>query len=228
MIQLQIYLKFLPSFQIFYVQKEFFSYDSQFSKKQMISLSYTVEWIRSRYISQEQVLVRRVRMCRLKYTVTTWKEKVILLGGNVNNSKSGRQHLSSSEKTAPRRQEGKSGYRSLHQGKQAVWTAKIRYAVKEFSVLWEGAASGLAEFVPFTIASAVRGQSCFPPHLALASPPPAPQPSPWGWRHPLGCRLGTPHSHLDTRNHWCLWRFTFTNMAGDIHVSQMKSVHSMY
>ena len=73
--------------------------------------------------------------------------------------------------TAPRRQEGKSGYTSLHQGKQAVCKAKIRYAVKEFSVLWEGAASGLAESVPFTIASTVRGQPCFPAHLALASPP---------------------------------------------------------
>ena len=147
MIQLQIYLKFLPSFQIFYVQKEFFSYDSQFSEKQMISLSYTVEWVRSRYISQEQVLVRRVRMCRLKNTVTTWKEKVILLGGNVNKSKSGRQHLSISEKTVQggrRGSQGKSGYTSLHQGKQAVWKAKIRYTVKESSVLWEGAASDSA------------------------------------------------------------------------------------
>ena len=70
------------------------------------------------------------------------------------------------------------------------------------------------------------------PALLPCSPcpciPPAPQPSPWGWRHPLGRRLGSPHSHLDTRNHWCLWHFTFMNMAGDIHISQMKSVHSMY
>ena len=67
--------------------------------------------------------------------------------------------------------QGKSGYTSLHQGKQAVWKAKIRYTVKEFSVLWEGSATGLAESVPFTISSAVRGQPCFPAHLALASPP---------------------------------------------------------
>ena len=117
--------------------------------------------------------------------------------------------------------QGKSGYTSLHQGKQAVWKAKIRYTVKEFSVLWEGSATGLAESVPFTLSSAVRGQPCFPAHLALASPP-TPQPSPWGWRHPLGRRLGSPHSHLDTRNHWCLWCFTFMNMAGDIHISQSK------
>ena len=234
MIQLQIYLKFLPSFQIFYVQKEFFSYDSQFSEKQMISLSYTVEWVRSRYISQEQVLVRRVRMCRLKNTVTTWKQKVILLGGNVNKSKSGRQHLSISEKTVQggrRGSQGKSGYTSLHQGKQAVWKAKIRYTVKESSVLWEGAASDsafsgkaqpLGSLSPFLSQSPQPSAAALLPCSPCPRPRPAPQPSPWGWRHPLGRRLGSLHSHLDTRNHWCLWCFTFMNMAGDIHISQSK------
>ena len=39
--------------------------------------------------------------------------RVILFGGNVQDFEPGRQHLSSSEKTALRRQEGKSAYKQV-------------------------------------------------------------------------------------------------------------------
>ena len=28
-----------------------------------------------------------------------------------------------------------------------------------------------------------------------------------GWQHRLDCSLGSPHSHLEARNHWWLWHF---------------------
>ena len=46
-----------------------------------------------------------------------------------------------------------------------------------------------------------------------------------GWQHLLGHSLGSPHSHLETRNHWWLWHFLFIDMAGDIFISQRHSQH---
>lgn len=45
-----------------------------------------------------------------KYSHNLKVESSLLLGGNVTTQKPGRLHLSSPEKTAPRRQEGQSGY----------------------------------------------------------------------------------------------------------------------
>ena len=34
-----------------------------------------------------------------------------------------------------------------------------------------------------------------------------------------GLKFGSPHSHLEARNHWWLWHFLFINMSGDILIS---------
>ena len=60
----------------------------------------------------------------------------------------GAQHLSSSEKTAPRRQ-GKSGYLPLQQREQAVWISKIRCQVTEFSILCVGRCEPLGSLIAF-------------------------------------------------------------------------------
>ena len=39
-----------------------------------------------------------------------------------------------------------------------------------------------------------------------------------GWQQPLDHSIGSPHSHLEARNRWWLWRFFFTNMVGDIFI----------
>ena len=50
-------------------------------------------------------------------------------------------------------------------------------------------------------------KSCFLFHLEewqmpASWIPPAPQQSPWGWQHLLDHNLGSPHLHLEARNHW--------------------------
>ena len=51
-----------------------------------------------------------------------------------------RQHLSSSEKSGPRGQEGKSGYIQVQQREQAVWTSKISTKLKNLAFyVWEDA-----------------------------------------------------------------------------------------
>lgn len=50
------------------------SHGSQFSRKQMIPSSYIVEWVRSRYISQEQVLIRKASM-KLVHRLCKWSGK---------------------------------------------------------------------------------------------------------------------------------------------------------
>ena len=39
------------------------------------------------------------------------------------------------------------------------------------------------------------------------------------WQHPLDCSFGSPHSHLEVRNHWWLWHFLFIDVAGSIFIS---------
>ena len=34
--------------------------------------------------------------------------------------------------------------------------------------------------------------------------------------------FGSPHSQLETRNHWWLWHFLFIDVAGDIFISQTR------
>ena len=118
------------------------------------------------------------------------------------------QHLSSSEKTAPRRQEGPSGIKLRN------WA----FCVCKMQV------SGLTEFIPFKCTSATWGSSCFLDHSASCIPP-APQQSAitWGWQHPLDYSLGSLHSFLKARNRWWLWHFLFINMAGDIFISHLHS-----
>ena len=80
--------------------------------------------------------------CGLKYIATPWKQTVILFGGNVSDSQPRRQHLNSSQTTAPKRQEGKSGYTQVcnKAGRQSehqrlLLSKENRYQVKRFSVL---------------------------------------------------------------------------------------------
>ena len=104
-------------------------------------------------------------------------------------------------------------------------------------------ASGLTEFIAFICTSAIWAKSCFLVHLKqwqlwqMAAPcaPPAPQQSPWrvdhhgGWitmasgspwrvAASAGLSFGSPHSHLEARNHWWLWHFLFIDLAVELFI----------
>ena len=103
------------------------------------------------------------------------------MGGNVWASEPSKQHFSSSEKTAARRQEGKSGYTQVC-NKEGNLNIKDQIADKGISHSMYGRmqASGLTEFTPSTCTSAVWGQILFLVHLkewqmAASRIPPAPQ-----------------------------------------------------
>ena len=81
------------------------------------------------------------------------------------------QHLRSSDKSAPRRQEGRSSCLQVYsKGSRRSEQQRSDMLKNSASSAWEGAASGLAESIPFTIASAVCHQPCSPARLVLASP----------------------------------------------------------
>ena len=133
----------------------------------------------------------------------------------------------SSEKTITMRQEGKSGYISLQQREQTVWTSKMRYQVKEFSILCMGWCkpmdslnlflsykphwSGANPISLFTLRSDRRLLLTFCQLLSSHH---------WEWQHPLDCSFRSPHLHLVARNLWWLWHFLFIDMAWDIFISQ--------
>ena len=110
-----------------------------------------------------------------------------------------------------------------------MWTSKIRYQVKEFIILCmagckpQGSLNSCLSYAPqlpgakfsssFTLRSGRWLLLTFP--LLLNNH--------WGWKHPLDHSLGSPYSYLEARNHWWLWHFLFTNMAGDIFISQLLS-----
>ena len=96
-------------------------------------------------------------------------------------SESKRQHLSSSEKTAPREQGGSQAvYKFATKGEGSL-IIKDQVSSKgiKHSVYGKMQASGLAEFIPFIGTSAIWGQPCPLVHLASCIPP-APQQSLWG------------------------------------------------
>ena len=78
-------------------------------------------------------------------------------------------------------------YTTLWQREQAVWILKIRYQLREFSILCVGRCKPLdsTEFIPFICIPALWGQICFLVHLmewetwqrAASCILPAPQPS---------------------------------------------------
>ena len=117
-------------------------------------------------------------------------------------------------------------YKFATKGK-AVWISKIRYQVKEFSVLFLGRCKpldSLDSFLPYG-SSAIWGQPCFFVHLkeqqmAASCFSQLLSNHHGEWQHPLGHSFGSPHSHLEARNCWWLSYFLFTDMAGDIFISQ--------
>ena len=131
--------------------------------------------------------------------------------------------VTTSEKIAPRRQEGESDYICLQQREQAAWTSKIRYQVKEFSILCTGRRKPLVSlnlflsFAPqLSGANPVSLFTLFLAFLHLLSK------HCWGWQ--LDLSLGSPHPHLEARNRWWLWHFLFIDMAGDVFISQSLSM----
>ena len=83
-------------------------------------------------------------------------------------------------------------YTSLQQGEQAVWSSKIRYQVKEFSVLCVGRCKPLGSLNSLlSYAPQPSGQSCFLVHLASCIPP-APQQSRWGAAASCGLQFWEP------------------------------------
>ena len=91
--------------------------------------------------------------------------------------------------------------------------------------VWEDASLWTHWIQSFHTQLSYLGQPCFPVHLkqqqtAASCFPPALQPYHGGWQHPQDQRFGSPHSHLEARNHWWLWHFLFIEVAGDIFISQ--------
>ena len=130
--------------------------------------------------------------------------------------------------SAPRRQEGKSGYiqvcnKGSRQSEHQRSDIKLRNLA--FYVYAKMQASGLTEFNSFICISAIWGQSCSLVHLkewqmAASCILPAPQQSPWGVAASRYHSFGSLHLHLETRNHWWLWHFLFIDMAANIFISQ--------
>ena len=113
---------------------------------------------------------------------------------------------------------------SLQQKVQAVWRSKIRYQVKECSVLCMGRCkpldslnailsyaaqlSGANPVSLFTLRSEWQmAASCIPQLLSNHH---------GGWQHPPDQSFGSPHLHLEARNHWWLWHFLFIDMARNV------------
>ena len=116
----------------------------------------------------------------------------------------------------------------MQQREQSVWTSKIKYQVKEFSILYMGRCRPLASRIhsfhmhlcylgpilfpgsPYGVVDVEKAASCLP----LAA-----QQSPWRVEASANPSLGSPHSHLEARNRWWLWHFLLIDMAGDIFIS---------
>ena len=142
----------------------------------------------------------------------------------------GRPQHSQFWETAPRTEEGQPG--CTQQSEQAVWTSKIRYHIKEFSIFCVGRCkppgslnsflsnapqlSGAHPVSLFTLRSGRRLLLAFPQFLYSHL---------GGWRQLLDGNLGRPHSHLEARNHLWLWLFLFIDMAGDIFISHRYLQH---
>ena len=151
--------------------------------------------------------------CWLKNIVTTWKSFFFFLWECL-------VGMCSSEKTALRRKEGKSGYiqvsnkgnrQSEHQ-RSGVQLRNLTFFVWEDASLW-------APWIQsFHVNLSCLGPILFPCSCCFLNSP-APQQLLWGWQHLLDHSLGSPHSLLEARNCWWLWHFLFVDMAGNIFIS---------
>ena len=122
----------------------------------------------------------------------------------------------------------------IQQREQAVWTSKIRYQIKEFSIVCMGrfkplgSLNSLLSYVPqlsgpnpvslFTLSSGSCGRwlplvfsQLLSNHhggwITMAGG------SPWRVAASAGLSFGSPHSHLEARNRWWLWHFLFIDLA---------------
>ena len=113
-------------------------------------------------------------------------------------------------------------YISLQPREQPVWTSKVRYPVKGFSILCMGRSSLGALWIRFFhMHCSYMGLTLFPCSPGFLHPP-APLQLPWGLAASAGSQLWEPtftHSHLEARHRWWLPHFLFINMAGDIFIS---------
>ena len=125
------------------------------------------------------------------------------------------------------RSRGVRPYITLQQREQAVWTSKIRCQVKQFCILCMERCKPLGPLNSLlSYATQLSGTKfCFLVHLkewqmAASCNPQLLSNHCGGWQHLLDHSLGSPHSHLETRNRWWLWHFLFIDMAGDIFIPQ--------
>ena len=96
------------------------------------------------------------KFCWLKNMVKTLKQRVVLFGGNVQDSEPRRQNLSTPEKTTPRRQERRSSYIEVCN----KWSRQSEHQrsgikFKKCSILCVGRCklSGVTKFIPFICTS---------------------------------------------------------------------------
>ena len=129
-------------------------------------------------------------VCVVYFSRHNLKAGVILFGGSVQNSEVGRQNLSSSEKTAPKRQgRNQAIYKFPTKGAGSL---NIKDQVSSYFPMYgKMQVSGLTEFIPLIYTSAIWGHSCFLIHLASCIPP-APQLSPWGVAASAGSQFWKP------------------------------------
>ena len=133
-------------------------------------------------------------------------------------------HFSSPEKTAPRRQEGtldymqvcNKGNRPSEHQRPGIKLQSLAFYVCEDASIW---AHWIHSFHICTSCIWINPVSLF--ILLLAFPQPLRNHC-GGWQHPLHHSFGSPLSHLKARNYWCLWHFSFIDMAGDIFISELS------
>ena len=123
--------------------------------------------------------------------------------------------------SAPRRQEGKSGYiqvcnkgsrQSEHQ-RPGIKLRNLIFCVWEDASLWAH-----CTHFPHMHFSYLRPNPVSLFTLLPAFPQLLSNHCGW-WQHLLDHSLGRSHSPLETRNRWWPWHFLLINMAGDIFIS---------
>ena len=126
--------------------------------------------------------------------------ELFYLVGMFRTPKSGRQRLSISENTAPKRWEEESGYIQVcNKASRQAEHQRSGIRLRNLAFFEKMQASGLTECIPFICTSAIWGQILFPCSLLgladgcfLHSPPPAPQQSPRGVMTSAGSQLWEP------------------------------------
>ena len=115
---------------------------------------------------------------------------------------------------------------SLQQREKTVWSSKIRYQVKELSMLCMGRCKPLGSLNSFlSYAPQLSGLILFPCSPCFLLSPSSSAITVEGWQHLLDHSFGSPHSLLEAREHWWLWHWLINmliNMAGDISISQLQ------